>query len=228
MPGIKAVGTNTAESTSAIPTTGPESSSIAFKAAFFGVRPSSMWRSTPSTTTMASSTTRPIASTRPKRESVLMDKPNTGNNTNVPTSETGTARSGITLERQAALRENGVGKFLALRCWFAACLPGRVHCVLRLNSADDFGNSDAQLCQLVGFYPQPHRVLAGTEYLNVADTRRAREGIGDIDVRVVRQKLGIVRSMRRVQRKEHHRIAYRLSDGNPEVVHIVAEEVRSM
>src|SRR6266851_5317398 len=74
MPGIKAVGTNTAERTSAIPTTGPESSSIAFKAAFLGVRPSSMCRSTPSTTTMASSTTRPIASTRPKRESVHWEK----------------------------------------------------------------------------------------------------------------------------------------------------------
>ncbi len=73
---------------------------MAFKAAFLGVRPSSMCRSTPSTTTMASSTTRPIASTRPKRESVLMEKPNSGKNTNVPTSETGTARSGISVARQ--------------------------------------------------------------------------------------------------------------------------------
>ena len=99
------------------------------------------------------------------------------------------------------MRENGVGKFLALGRRFAARLPSRVHGVLRLNRADDFGNRDTQLCQLVGFYPQPHRVLARTEYLNVADTRRAREGIGDIDVRVVRQKFGIVSSMRRVQRK---------------------------
>jgi len=46
---------------------------------------------TPSTTTIASSTTRPIARTRPNIESVLIEKPNSGNRTNVPTSETGTA-----------------------------------------------------------------------------------------------------------------------------------------
>ncbi len=37
-----------------------------------------MWRSTDSTTTMASSTTRPMASTNPNKESVLMVKPNNG------------------------------------------------------------------------------------------------------------------------------------------------------
>jgi pimeloyl-ACP methyl ester carboxylesterase len=44
MPGIKAVGTNTADRTNAIPTTGPESSCIAFRAASLGAKPSSMWR----------------------------------------------------------------------------------------------------------------------------------------------------------------------------------------
>src|ERR1700722_15094799 len=65
---MKAVGTNTAERTSAMPTTGPESSSIAFNAASFGVIPSSIWRSTPSTPTMASSTTSPIAITKQREE----------------------------------------------------------------------------------------------------------------------------------------------------------------
>src|SRR2546425_8023728 len=74
MPGMKAVGTNTAERTSAMPITGPEISSIAFKAASLGASPSSMCRSTASTTTMASSTTRPIASTRPNRESVRSEE----------------------------------------------------------------------------------------------------------------------------------------------------------
>ena len=100
MPGMKTVGTNTADRTSAMPITGPEISSIAFKAAALGARPASMWRSTASTTTMASSTTRPMASTRPNRESVLMEKPKSGKNTNVPTSETGTASIGISVARQ--------------------------------------------------------------------------------------------------------------------------------
>ena len=100
MPGMNAVGMNTAESTSAMPITGPEISSMAFSAASFGDRPSSMWRSTASTTTMASSTTRPMASTRPNSESVLMEKPNSGKKMKVPISETGTASSGISVARQ--------------------------------------------------------------------------------------------------------------------------------
>ena len=42
IPGMNAVGMNTADSTRAIPTTGPEISSMAFKAASFGAIPSSM------------------------------------------------------------------------------------------------------------------------------------------------------------------------------------------
>ncbi|MCY1553414.1 hypothetical protein D9M68_898950 [compost metagenome] len=54
-----------------------------------------MLRSTFSTTTMASSTTMPMASTRPKRLSALMEKPNTYMTANVPTMETGTATNGM-------------------------------------------------------------------------------------------------------------------------------------
>jgi len=39
---MKAVGTNTDDRTNAIPMTGPDSSSIAFRAASFGARPSSI------------------------------------------------------------------------------------------------------------------------------------------------------------------------------------------
>ena len=54
-----------------------------------------MLRSTFSTTTIASSTTMPIASTRPKSVSVLIEKPNSSSTANVPTIDTGTASSGI-------------------------------------------------------------------------------------------------------------------------------------
>ena len=100
MPGMKAVGMKTAESTSAMPMTGPEISSIALNAASLGARPSSMWRSTASTTTIASSTTSPMASTSPNSESVLMENPNAGKNMNVPINETGTASKGISVARQ--------------------------------------------------------------------------------------------------------------------------------
>src|SRR6266849_618020 len=74
---------------------------MALLAASLGARPSSMWRCTPSTTTTASSTTKPIASTNPNIESVLIEKPNSGKKTNVPTSETGTASNGMSVARQS-------------------------------------------------------------------------------------------------------------------------------
>ena len=49
---------------------------------------------------MGSSTTKPIANTRPNRESVLIENPSIGNSMNVPISDTGTANSGINVGRQ--------------------------------------------------------------------------------------------------------------------------------
>ena len=74
---------------------GPDTSSIALRVASIGVSPSSMCRSTFSTTTIASSTTMPIASTRPKSDSVFSEKPKPSITANVPTSEIGTATSGM-------------------------------------------------------------------------------------------------------------------------------------
>ena len=65
-----------------------------------------MWCSTASTTTIASSTTRPMASTRPNSDSVLMEKPSSGKNAKVPTSDTGTAISGMSVARQFCRKRN--------------------------------------------------------------------------------------------------------------------------
>ena len=59
-----------------------------------------MLRSTFSTTTMASSTTMPMASTRPNSDSALIENPNGSISANVPTIETGTASSGMIDARQ--------------------------------------------------------------------------------------------------------------------------------
>ena len=87
-------------------TTGPDTSSIALKVASFGVIPCSMWCMTASTTTIASSTTMPIASTRPSSESTLIEKPSSGKKMNAPTSETGTVSSGISVARQFCRNTN--------------------------------------------------------------------------------------------------------------------------
>ena len=62
--------------------------------------PCSMWCITASTTTIASSTTMPMASTRPNIDSVFTEKPSSGKKMNVPMSETGTVSSGMIVARK--------------------------------------------------------------------------------------------------------------------------------
>src|SRR3981081_2002747 len=76
VPGKSATGTNTATKTSDVATTAPATSFMATEAALCGsVIPSAMCRSTFSITTIASSTTSPVASVIPKSVSVLLDQP---------------------------------------------------------------------------------------------------------------------------------------------------------
>ncbi len=97
-PGENATGTKTADRTSATPTSAPVIWLIALRVASRGDKPStSMMRSTFSTTTMASSTSRPMASTSPNIDSVLIEKPTAAMTPNVPSSTTGTAMVGTSV-----------------------------------------------------------------------------------------------------------------------------------
>ena len=100
MPPRNAVGTNTAHSTSAIETSAPPTSSMVFSAASRRLMPCSRCRSTFSTTTMASSTTMPTASTRPNSVRLLIEKPSAAITAKVPTSDTGIAMIGMIAGRQ--------------------------------------------------------------------------------------------------------------------------------
>ena len=99
-PEINAHGTKTADSTAATPITGPVTSLMALTAASRGESPAAIQRSTFSTTTIASSTTIPIESTRPKRVSVFRLNPIRAIAAKVPMIATGTAISGISAARQ--------------------------------------------------------------------------------------------------------------------------------
>ncbi len=100
-PPKNAIGTNTAESTKAIPTSAPVIWVIDLRVASSGERSSSLIsRSTFSTTTIASSTSRPMASTIPNMVRVLMEKPNAAITPKVPSSTTGTAMVGIRVARK--------------------------------------------------------------------------------------------------------------------------------
>ena len=95
-PEKKAIGPKTADSTSPMPIRALVICSIDLAVASRGESPSSlMMRSTFSTTTMASSTSRPMASTMANIVSMLMEKPNKPSAANVPSRTTGTAIVGI-------------------------------------------------------------------------------------------------------------------------------------
>ena len=95
----RATGMNTAQRISAMPITGAVTSSMALMVASFGLIPCSRWWITASTTTMASSTTMPMASTRPNIDSVLIEKPSIGKKMKVPINETGIVSSGMIVAR---------------------------------------------------------------------------------------------------------------------------------
>ncbi|MNZ70817.1 hypothetical protein D3C78_891660 [compost metagenome] len=100
-PGKNAIGTNTADSTRPMPTSAPWICPIDLRVASSGDSPSSLiTRSTFSTTTMASSTSRPMARIMANMVRVLMLKPNAARMPKVPSSTTGTARVGISVARK--------------------------------------------------------------------------------------------------------------------------------
>ena len=103
VPGKKETGTKTAIKTSEVAMTALVTSPMAREVAWCGSECSmAMWRWTFSMTTMASSTTRPVASVMPKRVSELMEKPKTLMKAKVPISETGMVTAGMMVARQSS------------------------------------------------------------------------------------------------------------------------------
>ncbi len=85
VPGKNETGTKTEISTSEVAITALVTSPMAMEVASAeSLQPSEIWRCTFSMTTMASSTTRPVASVMPKSVSELMEKPKTRMKKNVP------------------------------------------------------------------------------------------------------------------------------------------------
>ncbi len=95
----------------------------------------------------------------------------------------------------------------------AADLAGRIHSVLSLNGGDHFGDGDAELRELIGFYPEAHRILASTKHLYVADAGDARQLVVQVDVGIVGQKFSVIGALGRKQAHDHkwrgHRFLHR-------------------
>src|SRR6266568_1513570 len=104
IPPMKRIGMNTAIREMLIESTVKLTSRAPLRAAWNGAMPRSMWRDTFSSTTIASSTTKPVAMVSAMSDRLFKLKPARYITPNVATSETGTATAGIRVAR--ALRRN--------------------------------------------------------------------------------------------------------------------------
>ncbi len=98
-PGKNEIGMNTAASVAVVASTAKNTWRVPRTAAARAPRPSARWRVMFSTTTMASSTTRPVASTSASSVRMLIEKPATHIADSVPTSAIGTVIAGMKVTR---------------------------------------------------------------------------------------------------------------------------------
>ena len=96
-----AIGMNTARIENVVAATASPISSVPSCAAVKWSFPISTWRTMFSRTTMASSIRMPIASERPSSDIMLRVKPNAATAMNDASTETGSARPVMTVERQS-------------------------------------------------------------------------------------------------------------------------------
>ncbi|MNE30347.1 hypothetical protein D3C80_1238570 [compost metagenome] len=100
MPPMNRIETNTATSDRFIASRVKPTSRAPLNDACSGVSPASICREMFSSTTMASSTTRPVARISAISDRLLSEKPHRYMTAKVPTSDTGTARLGISEARR--------------------------------------------------------------------------------------------------------------------------------
>ena len=121
-PPWKAIGVYTAASVMVMAMIGPTSSRAPLSAASIGFSPSPRWRSTFSTTTIASSTTNPTESTMASSVKRLMVKPNVCTRKMPPINERGMATTGTSDDRREPRKRKIVctTSLMALRMYAVA------------------------------------------------------------------------------------------------------------
>ncbi len=105
-PSISSSGINTATSETLIDSTVKPTSRAPSSAALIGFMPASTWREMFSSTTMASSTTKPVAMVNAISDRLLRLNPHRYMAANEPISDTGTATAGISVARPERRKMN--------------------------------------------------------------------------------------------------------------------------
>ena len=76
---------------------------------------------------------------------------------------------------------------------------------------------------LAGVEPDPHRVVARAEHVDVADAVDPRQRVLDVERRVVGDVLLVARSVRRDHVHDHHQVGRGLAHGDAEALHVVRQ-----
>ena len=103
---------------------------------------------------------------------------------------------------EPAIHIERVLKRLPRRRRRGADLAGGDLLVLLLDGLDHVLRHQCPRLQLVRVEPDAHRVLTGAEYGDVADARKARQLVADIDGGIVAQEQAVISVIRRGQRDE--------------------------
>ena len=75
--------------------------------------------------------------------------------------------------------------------------------VLLLDGGDDVRGREAELGELVGVEPDAHAVVGAAEEVDLGDAGNAQQLVAQVDAAVVDQEVGVVASVRRVERDHH-------------------------
>src|SRR5439155_1523614 len=216
IPAMNAVGMKTELSTRVIAITGPVISSSALIVASRGGRPFAIQRSTFSTTTIASSTTMPMASTRPKSDRLFSEKPSKAMTKKVPIRETRDVPalaglhddvSELVRVEEPAERVDGVLEVDADRGRRLTDASGRDLHVLLAERLQDVGGGHAARGERGRVEPDPHAVVARAEEADVAHPRQPGERVLHLDGGVVAEVELVVAPVGReeIHAEEDHR-----------------------
>ena len=121
---------------------------------------------------------------------------------------------------QTALSQHGIGELLVLRRRLTSNLTGWVDSVLSLDRVDNVCDGNAELCQLVRPYPEPHGILSRAEDRGLTDAVQAPDRIIQVDVSIVCEIGSVVGAFRRIQGDQHERSGGRLREGHTIAVHL--------
>src|SRR5918994_7585722 len=104
---------------------------------------------------------------------------------------------------QSAGGTHGVGKLLVLRRWGHADAPRWGLEVLFFNRRDNIRRRESESGEPVRPQPNAHAVVSTAEEIDLGNAWDAQDLIAQVDTGIIDQKVGVVASLRRIERDEH-------------------------